>query len=303
MGLLALLVSLPSAPGWAEGVGVVKTAEISIFDRAVKAFEKELGGSVHEASLDSDRGRWPKVSEQLKKKEVDVWVPLGPLALEMTSQANTEQPVVFMMVFNPAKSLPASSKNVAGVTMRVSVDVQLEEIRRLLPDRKKVGVIHDPTIATSAADVARAREIAPGLGLEVLVKSIGDSTELGSALNGLLADGIDVLWLVVDRTVTPPRDSRPFEFITETTGKAGVPIVGYAPRLAKAGALLALGPDYDDIGAQAAEIVTQVQAGTAPADIGVQNARKFALSVNQKVAKTLGITLAKKDLADAEIFN
>jgi putative ABC transport system substrate-binding protein len=115
----------------------------------------------------------------------------------------------------------------------------------------------------------------------------------------VLGGGVDALWLIADRTVTPPRDQDAFKYVATTTAKAGVPVVGYADKLTEAGALFSLGQDYADIGAQAGEMVKRVAAGEAPSAIGIQNARKVSLSVNTRVAGALGISLPADALARA----
>ena len=204
---------------------------------------------------------------------------------------------------HPEKALPAGAPNVAGVTISLGVDVQLAKIKAVLPSAKKLGMLHDPGQKAAAREVEAAMAAAPGMGIELAVVRMTSSRELGSALQRVLDQGVDALWLIADRTVTPPRNDDAFKYIVETCLKGGVPVIGYAGKLTQRGALFSLGPDFADIGAQAGEMVEQVAAGVDPASLGIQSARKVALSVNKRVASTLGIRLAGDPVAGARVFH
>ena len=81
------------------------------------------------------------------------------------------------------------------------------------------------------------------------------------------------------------------EDLKRTAAKEGVPVIAYADKLTQAGALFSLGPDFEDIGAQAGDIVNQIRAGSPPSTIGIQSARKAALTINKRVATALGIDI------------
>lgn len=295
----ALLAWGLAAGADAQTYAIVKTTDdIPPFEEAIDGLKATAGGTALIDSLSADAERWGKVRDKLAKKSPSVWVPVGPLALKQV--AEVDAPVVFVMVATPERSLPAGkADNVCGVTLRLSIDVQLREIRKLLPDAKTLGMLYDPSNGVSAREVKEAEAAAGGLGFSIVKGEMTDAAELAGKLDEVLGGGIDALWLIADRTVTPPRNQDAFKYLAETTAKSGVPVVGYADKLTQNGALFSLGPDYADIGAQAGEMVKRVAAGAAPAEIGIQNARKVSLSVNTRVASALGISLPAQALSRA----
>jgi putative ABC transport system substrate-binding protein len=299
LALAGLAAALPAAPGAAQTYAIVRTTEgIPPFEDAIASLKRTAGGDAVEESLEADEGRWPKVREKLSKKSPTIWVPVGPLALKAV--AEVDAPVVFVMVATPEQSLPGgSAPNVAGVSLRLAVDVQLKEVTKLLPQAKRLGVLFDPTNPVSVREVEQGRVVASRMGLSLVERTMSEPGRLAASLEQLLAADIDVLWLIADRTVTPPRNQDAFKYIAVTTAKAGVPVVGYADKLTQGGALFSVGPDFSDIGAQAGEMVKRVAAGTPPSDIGIENARKVSLSVNTRVAGALGITLPAEALSRA----
>ena len=297
-GLLLLWLGLASSAA-AQTYAIVKTTDdIPPFDAAIAGLKETAGGSAVIGSLGADPGRWEKVRDKLAKKSPTIWVPVGPLALKQA--AGLDAPIVFTMVATPERSLPGgSADNVCGVTMRLSIDVQLREIRSLLPKAKKLGVLYDPSNAVSARAVKQAESAAGALGFTLVKGEMTDAGQLSRELDEVLGGGIDALWLIADRTVMPPRSQDAFKYVAETTAKAGVPVVAYAQKLTQAGALFSLGPDYADIGAQAGEMLKKVAGGAKPSELGIENARTVSLSVNTRVASALGISLPAEALERA----
>jgi len=63
---------------------------------------------------------------------------------------------------------------------------------------------------------------------------------------------------------------------------------------------MSYGPDLVDQFGQAAGYVDRILKGEKPADMPVQAPTKFALVINLKTAKTLGLTLPQSLLAGAD---
>jgi putative ABC transport system substrate-binding protein len=71
----------------------------------------------------------------------------------------------------------------------------------------------------------------------------------------------------------------------------GLPAIFSFRQYATEGALMSYGPDTADIVRRSASYVDRVLKGEKPADLPVQAPTKFALVINLKTAKTLGLTV------------
>jgi ABC-type uncharacterized transport system substrate-binding protein len=110
-------------------------------------------------------------------------------------------------------------------------------------------------------------------------------SEIYPALQRLLPEA-DILLALPDPAVY---NSRTIQDILLTTYRFRVPMVGFSPAYAKAGALLAMYATPSHIGSQAADIARTVLAGhglSAP-----QYARDMDIASNLHVARSLGISL------------
>ena len=60
---------------------------------------------------------------------------------------------------------------------------------------------------------------------------------------------------------------------------------------AEVGGLMTYGPDFADIYRRAAHYVARILKGEKPAEMAIEEPKQFRLTVNQKTAKALGITI------------
>jgi putative ABC transport system substrate-binding protein len=96
------------------------------------------------------------------------------------------------------------------------------------------------------------------------------------------------------------RKSEHRDLIVALAARYKLPAV-YAFRSAvAAGGLIAYGPDLTDQYRQAASYVDRILKGEKPADLPVQAPTKFALVINLKIAKVLGLAIPQSLLASAD---
>jgi putative ABC transport system substrate-binding protein len=68
----------------------------------------------------------------------------------------------------------------------------------------------------------------------------------------------------------------------------------------EAAGLMSYGPNFPDLFRRAADLVDKILRGAKPADIPVDQATKFDLTINLTTAKVLGLTIPESFLVRAD---
>jgi putative tryptophan/tyrosine transport system substrate-binding protein len=78
-----------------------------------------------------------------------------------------------------------------------------------------------------------------------------------------------------------------------------LPAIYHYSEFVEAGGLMSYGPDNTDLWRRAADFVDKILKGAKPADLPVQQARKFEFIINLKAAKQIGLTIPVRVLERA----
>jgi putative ABC transport system substrate-binding protein len=87
--------------------------------------------------------------------------------------------------------------------------------------------------------------------------------------------------------------------IVELAAKYRLPAIYFQKEFVDDGGLMSYGVDYDDLFRKAAHYVDKILKGTKPADLPVQQARKFEFVINLRAAKQIRLTIPPELLARA----
>jgi putative ABC transport system substrate-binding protein len=81
---------------------------------------------------------------------------------------------------------------------------------------------------------------------------------------------------------------------------ARLPTMWAQQELAEAGGLMSYGPNFPDLYRRAGDYADKILRGAKPADIPVEQPKKFDLVINLTTAKALGLTVPPTLLARAD---
>ena len=303
---LAVLAAVTPCMGQGSEVdiAVVFSRDAAPYRQALKGFEEVLQASgrqyrLHQLYLD---GGLPndRLIERIRSRAPELILTIGSSATGVVSDAINDIPIVFSLVQPSAgtatlRGEAGGHQNLTGSSMEIPLEVQFREVREILPEAKRVGVLYDPEVTGKVVEAAIAPAAAMGMDLVPMsVRSEGDLLGHAASLSG-----VDALWSVADSTVFSPQG---LNQILLSTLRHRVPFVGLSPSFVKAGALLAISVDYADVGRQSGEIAGRILAGEKPSTIPVTAPRKVSLSVNLNTARQIDVAIGDSIRQKAQIF-
>ena len=305
MGLLMwLLVGLV----WSLSAGGAHAAELDVVspDRSAGYTEAAQAVAAEWAQLSQGKGDARLVylsdgagTEPPSAGGPRVIVTLGREALARVLAQEPRVPVVaalipkagFERVLKDAPRKPAAP--VVALYLEQPMARQAELLRLALPDAKRVGVLWGAE-SMPQADVVQSSLQARGFALAGAY--VGDARDLFSSLKTALADA-DVLLAVPDPGVF---NGSNIANVLLATYRARVPVMAFSPAYVRAGALLSLHSSPMQIGRQAAAMARTQWSGAAGGGAagGSQFPAEFTLTVNEHVARSLGLSLDGQALTE-----
>jgi putative ABC transport system substrate-binding protein len=247
--------------------------------------------------------RFQEHATELVRDGVQVIFAVGPYALRAARAVTSTVPIVGLdnesdpIAAGYAASLARPGRNVTGVFLdqsEVSAK-QLQLLKEAVPGLARVAVLWDDEIATAQRDAVD--DAARRLG--VMVSSIvwRDPETLTRSLRTATQDGARGLIVLSTPRILNER-IRPFVAATALTSR--LPAIGLTATFARDGLLMAYGPLQLNMYRSAATLVAKILDGARPADLPIERPVHFALVINLKTAKALGITLPQSLLQRAD---
>lgn len=277
-----------------QEVVVLQSFNILPYNEAVAGFESVYKGTVVKMVL-AEAGDSGSLVEKISDLRPVMVLAVGLEAFTLASEIKTI-PVVSLMVLDPPKSA-FSQGNITTVLMSIPPEKQLAVLGEALPGAKTIGLVYDP--ARSGKNVARAREAATKRGLALLAREADDPRQVPLRIDALRGK-IDAYWMLPDLTVVTPET---VEYLLLFSLEEGVPILTFSEKYVEMGALLSVGIDTFDMGAQAGELASEViSRAEEKTDGGAVWPRKSAVVINVRVAEKLGIKIGERVIRKAKII-
>jgi putative ABC transport system substrate-binding protein len=246
--------------------------------------------------------RWPggdieqiqSLAKELVGSRPDVLVGIGPAGTAALQQATRTIPIVFLMSIDPVaqgivESLARPGGNATGffATEPSSGGKWLELLKEIVPGLRRVAVIFNPETSKGATSYLHSVETAaPLASVEATGAPVHHAGDIELAISSLVREPGGGLIVLPDAFTASH-----LKQIIELAARYRLPAIYAVRDYAYEGGLMAYGTDASDIYGRAASYVDQILKGANPANLPVQAPTKFALVINLKTAKALGLTV------------
>ena len=282
-------------------IAIIQPYDISAYNEAVEGFlaalKEEFNRDFNPVIYDTPQRFYAALTNEKTGSptaRIDLILTVGTEATAAVAQKITEIPMVFTMVLDPARIL-AQRPDIVGASLNISLELQLNMIKEVLPAVEKIGIIYDP--AQNAEVVAQSTALAEKFGLQIKPLPVTSQKELPKALEQV-NDEAEALWGIVDNTVYTSQTAK---FMIRETVARRLPFIGLSASYVRAGALCALVFDNREIGRQAAQLANQILAGAPAAELRATTPEKISLALNLRTAELIGVTIPAEIRAKAAI--
>jgi putative tryptophan/tyrosine transport system substrate-binding protein len=246
--------------------------------------------------------RLPALAEELVGLKVDVLVvSTTPGALAAKNAAKTI-PIVFYRVSDPIAvglidSLARPGGNITGVTdiAAVLAGKRLEILKETVPKLSRVAVLWNPQETSATQDWKESQLLAPALGLQLHSMAVSSAERYESAFQEAIKAGSAAL-AVTSHTLAGSNQKQ----VDQLAKKYRLPAIYWRGDFVAMGSLMSYGPAEAEPIQRVAVFVDKILKGTKPADIPVEQPKRFEFIVNLKSAKQIGLTIPPNVLARAD---
>jgi putative tryptophan/tyrosine transport system substrate-binding protein len=241
-----------------------------------------------------------KLAQMLVRDKVDVIHASAYIAIHAAQKATATIPIVAHdyetdpISAGFVATLASPGGNVTGMFLdlpEISGKL-LELLKRTLPRLRRVGVLWDPL--TGKAQVSAVERAAKALGIEINILE-GRAGSLEQAVRSV-ADRKGSALLILGSPVL----GAAFPKLAEATTAARLPTIALLPAFARAGGLMAYGPDAPDQYRQEGRMIAKILKGMKPADLPVERPTKFYFLINLKTARAIGLIIPPSVLLQAD---
>lgn len=249
-------------------------------------------------SAQGNTGTAAQIARKFIGDRPDVIVGIATPSAQALVASTKSTPILFSAVTDPVeaqlvRNWEASGSNVSGVSDLLELDKQMELIKRVLPDAKRVGMVYNPGEANSAVVVRRLKELLPSMGMTLVEAAAPRSVDVGSAARSLVGK-VDVIYTNTDNNVVSA-----YESLVKVGNDTRTPLIASDTDSVKRGAIAALGLDYFEHGKQTGRMVLRVLNGEKPGDIKPETSENLSLFLNPAAAERQGVTLSQELLDSA----
>lgn len=291
-----IALGLVGATGaWAQSIAILNSERASSYLLVSDAIQSDLQRTATANTVPTTYATDGDAMEVLLSKSPKVVITLGAAALRTVLAADTRLPIVAALIpratFDKVMREPGrkSTGPVYGIFLDQPFGRQLELIHMVQPEVRRVGVLWGPDSVgqrplLQAALAARGWVESAGM--------VGANTTLGEATKHAL-EGADTLLAVADPAVF---NNTTVSNVLMASYRSRLGVFAFSPAYVKAGALAALYSTPVQIGVQAADAVRVLLRGGSVAPL--QYPSDFSVSVNEHVARSLGITVDESVLLE-----
>jgi putative ABC transport system substrate-binding protein len=253
-------------------------------------------------SAEGKLDRVPALAAELVRLKVDVIVTGGATDTRAAKEATNTIPIVMAQDSDPVgsgfvASLARPGGNITGLsTLAPEVSgKRLELLKEIIPKLSRVAVLGISTRPGNAQSLKEVELAAGALKVKLQFLDVLDPKDIEAAFRAASKGRAEAVLVLQSPFFNSQRKQ-----LVDLAIKSRLPATYPQTEYTEAGGLMYYGANTPDLFRRAATYVDKILKGTKPADIPVEQPRKFELIINLKAAKQIGLTIPPNVLVRAD---
>ena len=289
-------------------IGVVQLVEHPALDAANKGFIDGLASKgfkenvkFDQQNAQADQSNLQNIGQRFVNNKVDLICAIATPAAQSVANMTNEIPIIATAVtdYEEAKLVATKQEpkgNVTGTTDMNPITEQVDLLLKIVPNTKTIGTVYSSSEVNSQIQINLLKKYAKEKGITVVESTVSTVNDIQQATRSLVGK-VDVIYVPTDNVL-----SSALPTLAAIADEAKIAIICGEENQVKSGGLATLGIDYYKLGFQTGEMAADILAGKAkPASMPIQSLKEMKITVNEAVAKKLGITIPQDILEKAEI--
>src|SRR5215471_14370642 len=244
--------------------------------------------------------RLPALAEELVRLKPDVIVTDGINDARAAQNATKTIPIVGLSLGDPiankfVQSLAQPGGNLTGHTMITDelAGKRLELLKETVANLSRVALLWNSQFPDSARASKLYQAPARELSLQLYSMEVRSPDKFEAAFEEAVKARSQALAMTGGVFISSQK-------IADVAAKYRLPAISDRDDFVDAGGLMSYGADQSERFKRVAVFVDKVLKGTKPADIPIEQPRKFEFIINLKAAKQIGLTIPPNVLARAD---
>jgi putative ABC transport system substrate-binding protein len=247
--------------------------------------------------------RLPALAAELVRLKVEVIVTSGAIPTRHTKEATSTIPIVMAQDNDPigngfVVSLARPGGNITGLATLAPelTGKRVEILKEIVPKLSRLAVFGSSKYPGNQQALKEVELAAAAFKMQLQYVDVLSSKDIEPAFRAAVkARANAVLLMVPSGVVNTTRKE-----IAELAAKSQLPGSYQQSEYVEAGGLMSYGVSIEDLNRRAATYVDKILKGRKPADLPVEQPKKFELIINLKAAKQIGLTIPPNVLARAD---
>jgi len=251
-----------------------------------------------EGKLDRTRA----LAAEMIRLKLDVIVTAGPTDTRVAKQATTTVPIVMAQDSDPIgsgliASLARPGGNITGLASLAPElsGKQIQLLKEIVPKLSHVGLLGNSLNPGNAQALKEVELAAGAFKVQLQYLDIQSPDDIESAFSILRKERAGAFTVLRNPVASTHRKR-----IVDLATKNHLPAMYVTPEWVEVGGLMSYAPDVQDNWRRAATYVDKILKGAKPADLPVEQPKKFEFIINLKAAKQIGLTIPPNVLARAD---